>query len=87
MNRIGLPLLSRLRPPPNCEHAQADQAEQQNAGEQADQPHVDAHVAVEDVAELVPDHALQFVAVELVQRPAGHRDRGVGWACSRPRTR
>jgi hypothetical protein len=39
--------------------------------------HVEAHVAVEDVAELVADDALQFVAGELFERAAGDGDDGV----------
>ena len=38
------------------------------AGEHADQPQVERHVAVQDVAELVAHHALQLVARELLQR-------------------
>ena len=64
MNEDRAALAVAAAPATEREHAQPDQAEQQDAGEQADQPHVDAHVAVEDVAELVPDHALQLVAVE-----------------------
>ena len=76
--RAGCRPCGRRRPPPNCEEAQPDEAEQQDAVEQADQPHVQPHVAVEHVAELVPDHALQLVAVEPLQRPAGDGDRRVG---------
>ena len=65
-----LPLLLRAAAAAEREDPQPDQAEQQEPVEQADQPHVQPHVAVEDVAELVPDHALQLVAVELVQRAA-----------------
>ena len=35
------------------------------------------HVAVEDVAELVGNHALEFVAVELLEAAAGDADRRV----------
>ena len=56
----------------------ADQADHQDAEQHADQADVQPHVAVEDVAELVGDDALQLVAIEPVQRAAGHRDHGVG---------
>ena len=41
--------------------------------QQADQPDVQPHVAVEDVAELVGDDALQLVAGELLGAAAGDR--------------
>ena len=45
--------------------------------QQAHEADVHAHVAVQDVAELVADHALQLVARELVERAAGDGDGGV----------
>src|SRR5574341_428857 len=45
-------------------------AEAGDAGEQPHQAHVEGHVAVQDVAELVPHDALQLVARELVHRAA-----------------
>ena len=57
----------------------ADQAHQQDAVQHADQPQVEPHVAVEDVAELVGDDALQLVARELLgaaARDADHRVAG-----------
>ena len=65
---------SRARPP--CSPAfgyrahdeTADRADEHDAGEHADHPDVEPHVAVQDVAELVADHALQLVAVERLQR-------------------
>ncbi len=45
-------------------------AQEKNAEEDADELDVEAHVAVENVAELVGDDALQFVAVEPGERPA-----------------
>ena len=44
------------------------------AGEQAHQAHVERHVAVEDVAELVAHHALQLVAREPGERAARDDD-------------
>ena len=48
--------------------------------EQAEDPrgetHVDLHVAVENVTELVADDGLQLIAIEFVQRALGHRDGG-----------
>ena len=46
--------------------------------DEADQPDVEPHVAVEDVAELVGDDALQLVAGELAQAAAGDGHHGVG---------
>ena len=48
---------------------------------------IEPHVAVQDMAEFVRDHALQFVAVEPVERAAGDGDGGVRRACIRRRTR
>ena len=42
-----------------------------------DQAEVEPHVAVEDVAELVADHALQLVAGERLERAARDGDDGV----------
>ena len=55
----------------------ADQAHQQDAVQHADQPQVEPHVAVEDVAELVGDDALQLVARELLGTAARDADDGV----------
>ena len=44
----------------------------------ADQLLVQAHVAVQDVAELVRDDALKLGAVEALERAASHGDRRVG---------
>ncbi len=60
------------------QHLAADDAQHQDAEQQAHQADVEPHVAVEDVAELVGDDALQLVAAELVQRAAGDGDRRVG---------
>ncbi len=56
----------------------ADQGDHQDAVHQADQPQVDLHVAVDDVAELVGDHPLQLVARELGHRAAGDPDHRFG---------
>ena len=53
------------------DHA-ADQTEHHDAEEDAHETYVQAHVAIEDVAALVPDDALQFVAVQCLQRAARH---------------
>jgi hypothetical protein len=45
--------------------------------QQPDQPDVQPHVAVEDVAELVRDDPLQFVARQPLGGPARHADHGV----------
>ena len=51
--------------------------------QQADQARAEAHVAVQHVAELVGDHALQLVAIEVHERAAGDRDRRVRRAVAR----
>src|SRR5436190_24150119 len=42
----------------------ADRADEQDTRKDADHPDVEPHVAIQDVAELVADHALQLVARE-----------------------
>ena len=59
------------------QHRAPDQCDHQQPEQQAHQPHVEPHVAVEDVAELVRDDALQLGAVERRQRAARHADRRV----------
>ncbi len=46
----------------------AEDGQDEDAVDDADQPQVEPHVAVEDMAELVPQHALQFFAVEVSER-------------------
>jgi hypothetical protein len=58
-------------------HELADHRDHEDAGDEADQAEVEPHVAVEDVAELVPDDALELVAREVVQRAPAHGDHGV----------
>ncbi len=53
-----------------AQHHTADQAEHHDAEQHAHEPDIQAHVTIEDVAELVPDDALQFVAVQCLQRAA-----------------
>ena len=84
------PLLRPRRPPPvtrAAEQPAADERQHENAEAQADQLLVEAHVAVQDVAELVRDHALQLGAIEPLERTARHRDGGIGRRRARPRTR
>src|SRR5437764_3695520 len=51
-----------------------------NPEDQADQPNVEPHVAVEDVAELVGHHALQLVAGQIVEAALGDGDHGIARA-------
>ena len=51
--------------------------QRQEAGDRADEAEVHPHVAVADVAELVGHDALQLIARQEVERPAGHADDGV----------
>ena len=53
----------------DAKHNLPDQSQQQDAVQDADQPNVQSHVAVEDVAEFVGDDPLQLVAGELLDRP------------------
>ena len=56
--------------------AQGEIGDHEQAEDPRREPHVDLHVAVQDVAELVADDGLQLVAVEIVERALRHRDRG-----------
>ena len=55
----------------------ADQTDDQDAVEDAHQAHVEPAVAVEQVAHLVPHHALQLVAIEQIERAARDADHRV----------
>ena len=59
------------------EGAAADEADEEDAENDGGDAHVQLHVAVEDVAELVADDALQLVARELVERAASDGHDGV----------
>ncbi len=60
-----------------AQHPVPDQADQQDAVEQGDQAHVEAHVAVVDMTELMGDHALQLFTAEQADGAAGHADHRV----------
>ena len=62
-----------------------DQAEHHDAEQHAHETNIEPHVAIQYVAELVRDHALQFIAVQQLQRAAGYGNRGIGRVRSRPR--
>ena len=47
------------------EQEEADLADGEDAGQQGDQADVNAHVAIEDVAEFVAHNALEFVTGQL----------------------
>ncbi len=61
-------------PPPDAETHQvlARLADQQDTRQHGDQPDVDAHIAVEDVTELVGDDPLEFIAAQGLQRTPCH---------------
>ena len=61
----------------------ADHRQSHDAEQDAHQANVEAHVAVQYVTELVPDDALQLVAVQEFQRAARHCHRRVAGAESR----
>lgn len=58
--------------------AATGESEDEDAEKEGGEAEVKPHVAVEDVAELVSDDALEFVAGEFVERAAGDGDDGVG---------
>ena len=72
---------SFLRRPPRAasdpEQLPTHQAQNQEPVEDADHPQVESHVAVEDVAELVGDDALQLIARHLIDAALGHADHRV----------
>ncbi len=55
----------------------ADHGEAEQAEEDSHEPDIEAHVAVEDMAELVCDDALEFIAGELLQAALGDADYGI----------
>ena len=61
-----------IAPAAYAHHAAADERDQQDTVQQTGQAQVEAHVAVEDVAELVRDHALQLVAGQRVECSLGN---------------
>jgi hypothetical protein len=61
-------------------HPPADHRQHQDAEQDADEADVQAHVAIEDVAELMGDHTLQFGTVEGFQCTPGHGHGRVGGA-------
>ena len=87
----GPPPIVASTPPPRvgrtAEQDPADQAQKQDAVQHADQANVQPHVAVEDVAEFVGDHALQLVAVSCSSAAAGDRRPPRRWVCSRRQRR
>ena len=60
-------------PPEPPEETLADQADHEDAEHDGGQLHVEPHVPVEDVTELMRDHALQLIAAEFLHRAT--RDR------------
>ena len=68
---------------PPAAHAAPEGAAQEEVGDQRDHAHQDADqrreadVVVADVRHLVGDDALELVAVEAVEQPAGDGDGGV----------
>ena len=60
-----------------AEDQPAGQSDHENTEENTHEPDVDPHVAVQDVAELVPDDALQLVSRQPPQGARGDRDDGI----------
>ena len=63
--------------PQGAQHHAADHRDGHDAAEPSDQPHVQAHVLVEHVAELVRDDPLQLVAGQRPDAAPGHADHRV----------
>ena len=59
------------------QHHAPDDGEAEDTKDHAHEPQVEPHVAVENVAELVRDHALEFVAIQQFHAAARHADDGV----------
>ena len=68
--------MSRL--PGNAQRVVADQGQHEDAVQDANQSDIKPHVAVEDVAEFVRDHALQLIAIEVVDGAPVDADHGIG---------
>ena len=62
-----------------AQNGMADVAQRGDAENDAHQPHIKPHVAVQNVAEFVRDDALQFVARQGGKRAFGDADDGVGF--------
>ena len=60
--------------------AEANHGDGQNARKDANQADIQAHVAVNDVAEFVRDHPLQLLAAELLDATTGHPDDSIAGA-------
>ena len=58
---IGNGFLSRLLPR-RIKQNSADRRDAKNAEQNSDEPEIQFHIAIQDMAELVADDALQFVA-------------------------
>ena len=76
---MGSPLLRPLRPP---QQKPADNCNTKNPKQDSDQPDVQPHVAVQDVAELVANDALQFVAGQNFHATSCYGNRRVAGAVS-----
>ena len=64
----------------------ADERQHEDAEGEPDQLLVEPHVAVQDVAELVRDHALQLGAIEALERAARDAIAAFAGRAARPRT-
>ncbi len=56
----------------------AKQADDQNAEGDRGELHAQRHVAVQNIAELVGDYALQLVAIEFLQHVSSDAESGAG---------
>ena len=77
----------RVLPAAGAQQYPADDRQAEDAEDDAHQAQVEAHVAVEDVAELVADDALQLVAGEQLHGAARSRRRRRRWWSGRRRRR
>ncbi|OQB88778.1 MAG: hypothetical protein BWX84_02777 [Verrucomicrobia bacterium ADurb.Bin118] len=67
----------RIVPPPGAQKDAPDDRQAKNAENDAHEAQVQPHVPVQDVAELVSDDALQFIALEQLHAAARDADGGV----------
>ena len=56
----------------NTKQAASDDREEEDSKQHGDKPDIHAHVAVENMAEFMRDHSLEFVAVKFFECSAGH---------------
>jgi hypothetical protein len=72
--RDGLETRRILAAASRAHDARSEIGDDEQAEDPRGEPHVDLHVAVEDVAELVTDDGLQLISIQVVERALRDRD-------------